>query len=434
MIKIPIEVEHSFCAAKWLMVTMHFGMGENHSCYHPPIHRWNLDDVKSNPSYLHNTQHKIEQRRQMLNGDRPAECSYCFDIEDIDSSAISDRKRFTDEPWAVERRQEILTAPFDRHVGPAYMELSFANTCNFACSYCSPGQSSRWENEIRKYGSFPIDDHTVHRDKMHNMIPEDDNPYIDAFWKWLPEIYSGLKYLRITGGEPLTTRNFMKLLDYISENENKELTLVINTNLCVPKKNLDLFFTKALALQNANTIKGIEVYTSMDTWGTQAEYIRDGLDIGKWESAVKKVSSTFHVPIRIMVTFGLLSIFNFKSFIDKVIELRNDGIDIMFNCARLTNPRQFDLRILPDNCDKYFDTVNDYMINNDKIVRVEKETWNMVYEFWKSRHSTMNDTERTYLKEQFIKFTAEYDLRRNKNFKDTFPEIENWIDINLLGK
>jgi hypothetical protein len=425
--QIPIQIDHSFCAAKWLMVTMHFGMGENHSCYHPPIHRWDLDDVKSNPGALHNSKHKIKQREMMLSGIRPKECNYCWNMEDIDSTAVSDRKRFTNETWAIERRQEILSAPADQHIGPAHLEISFANVCNFACSYCSPGQSSTWETEIRKHGSYPIEDATVHKDKMHDMIPEDNNPYIDAFWEWLPTIYSGLRYLRITGGEPLATRNFMKLLDYVAENHNPNLTLVVNTNLCVPEKNLDLFFTKATALLEAKTIKGLEVYTSMDTWGEQAEYIRDGLDIEKWEATVRKVSTTFGVPIRVMVTFGLLSVFNFRTFVEKVIEMRSQGIDIMFNCSRLVDPKQFDLRILPDECDHYFDAVNDFIVSNKDIVSVETETWAMVYQFWKARHTTMNVIERDHRRDQFAKFTAEYDKRRSLNFTATFPELAAWI-------
>jgi len=407
---------------------MHFGMGENHSCYHPPIHRWDPEDVKRQPDMLHNTTHKIEQRRQMLNGERPKECYYCFNMEDINPNAVSDRKRFTNESWAIERRQEILNNPFDKPINPAYMEISFANTCNFACTYCSPGQSSRWEQEIRRLGSYPVDDHTVHQDKMHDMIPEDNNVYIDAFWKWLPEAYKDLRYLRITGGEPLATKNFMKLLDYVSNNANPNLTLVVNTNLCVPKMNLDLFFEKATALQKANTIKGLEVYTSIDTWGEQAEYIRDGLNVETWENTVRKVSTTFNVPIRVMVTFGLMSVFNFKHFIQKVIDMRNDGIDIMFNCARLVDPKQFDLRILPDSCDKYFEEVNNFMKRYDNsIPSIEKETWQMVYDFWKSRKDTMTEEDRLYRKDQFAKFTSEYDKRREKNFHETFPELAEWI-------
>lgn len=423
---IPYKIKDTFCSAKWLMATMHFGMGENHSCYHPPIHRWNLEDVQRDPSMLHNTQHKIEQRRLMMNGEKPKECYYCFDMEAINPNVISDRKRFTNEQYAIERREEIINAPYNKNINPSYLELSFSNVCNFGCSYCSPGQSSKWEQEVRKYGSYPVEDPTVHKDKMHDMIPEDDNPYIDAFWRWLPDAYKDLKYLRITGGEPLATRNFMKLLDFVSTNHNPNLTLVVNTNLCVPDKNLNAFFKKATTLLNAKTIRGLEVYTSMDTWGPQAEYIRDGLDIKRWEDTVRKISTMFHVPIRIMVTFGLMSIFNFKIFIQKVIEMRRDGIDIMFNCARLVDPKQFDLRILPDYCDKYFEETNSFaMVNN--LTNVEKETWQMVYDFWKSRHATMTVEDREWRRQQFLLFTNEYDKRRDKNFKENFPEILGWI-------
>lgn len=424
---IPNEIAHSFCAAKWLMVTMHFGMGENHSCYHPPIHRWNLDDVKKQPSALHNTVHKIERRKAMLNGERPSECYYCFNMEDIDPNAISDRKRFTNEAWAKERWQEILSAPADKHINPSYMELSFANTCNFACTYCSPGQSSTWEYEIKKYGSYPIEDATVHKDKMHEMIPEDNNPYIEEFWKWFPDAYKDLKYLRITGGEPLATKNFMKLLDYVAENHNPNLTLVVNTNLCVPEKNLELFFTKARALLDAKTIKGIEVYTSMDTWGEQAEYIRDGLDVQRWKQTVLRVSNEFHVPIRVMVTFGLMSVFNFRTFVDEVIGMREAGVDIMFNCARLVDPKQFDLRILPDWCDKYFQETNEYITTNGKMSSVELETWAMVYNFWLSRGQSMASEDREWRRSQFFKFIDEYDRRRKLDFYAVFKELENWI-------
>jgi len=426
-IEIPLNIKHSFCAAKWLMVTMHFGMGENHSCYHPPIHRWKREEIDKDPSALHNTGHKIEQRKQMLNGEKPKECYYCFDMEAINPDVISDRKRFTNEPYAIERRAEILNAPYDKPINPSYLEISFANTCNFACSYCSPGQSSRWEQEVRKLGSYPVEDPTVHKDKMHDMLPEDENPYIDAFWRWLPDAYKDLRYLRITGGEPLATRNFMKLLDFIAVNHNPNLTLVVNTNLCVPEKNLKAFFTKATTLLNAKTIKGLEVYTSMDTWGPQAEYIRDGLDVKQWEDTVRRVSTTFHVPIRIMVTFGLLSIFNFKTFVKKVIELRNDGIDIMFNCARLVDPKHFDLRILPDSVDKYFEDTNEFMKKYDELIKsVEKETWQMVYDFWKSRKLTMTPVERDWRVDQFKKFTTEYDKRRERDFKSVFYELESW--------
>ena len=82
---------------------------------------------------------------------------------------------------------------------------------------------------------------------------------------------------------------------------------------------------------------------------------------------------------------------------------------------------------MPDECDHYFDAVNEFIVDNKDIVSVETETWAMVYQFWKARHATMNKVERDHRRDQFAKFTAEYDTRRSLNFTATFPELAGWI-------
>ena len=44
-----------FCLAKWTQVTMHLGSGLTHSCHHPTAHKIPLEELKNNPSALHNT-------------------------------------------------------------------------------------------------------------------------------------------------------------------------------------------------------------------------------------------------------------------------------------------------------------------------------------------------------------------------------------------
>ena len=67
-----------FCLAKWTQVTMHLGNGLTHSCHHPGAHSIPLDELKKNPSALHNTEFKKERRKEMLNGQRPKECDFCW--------------------------------------------------------------------------------------------------------------------------------------------------------------------------------------------------------------------------------------------------------------------------------------------------------------------------------------------------------------------
>ena len=75
----------TMCYAKWAQVSMHLTNGMTHSCYHPPLHKIDVKEIAKNPSALHNTAEKKAERALMLNGERPAGCSYCWKIEDAGS-------------------------------------------------------------------------------------------------------------------------------------------------------------------------------------------------------------------------------------------------------------------------------------------------------------------------------------------------------------
>ena len=70
------EVGKGMCLAKWTQVTLQLQTGHNHSCHHPRTHKISENEIKRNPSALHNTQYKKLRRREMLTGKRPEECDY----------------------------------------------------------------------------------------------------------------------------------------------------------------------------------------------------------------------------------------------------------------------------------------------------------------------------------------------------------------------
>ena len=59
------KVSPTFCLAKWHHVTIYLQTGETHSCYHPAPHKIPLEELKRNPSALHNTQFKKRKRPNM---------------------------------------------------------------------------------------------------------------------------------------------------------------------------------------------------------------------------------------------------------------------------------------------------------------------------------------------------------------------------------
>ena len=93
------KVGSGFCLAKWDQVTMHLHIGHNHSCHHPSVHKIPVKEVERNPKALHNTIFKKYKRKEMLEGGRPSECDYCWNIED-NSNAYSDRVYKSSEPWS----------------------------------------------------------------------------------------------------------------------------------------------------------------------------------------------------------------------------------------------------------------------------------------------------------------------------------------------
>ena len=77
------KLGEGLCLAKWKQVSLHLPTGLNNSCYHPPLHSIDANAVQLNPSALHNTAYKKEQRKIMLRQERPNECSYFWTQEDL---------------------------------------------------------------------------------------------------------------------------------------------------------------------------------------------------------------------------------------------------------------------------------------------------------------------------------------------------------------
>ena len=199
------------CLAKWTQVTMHLHLGHTHSCHHPSTHKIPLDELKVNPTALHNTKFKKEKRKEMLEGKRPDECDYCWNVEDS-SDRFSDRVLKSRSEWSYPHFKEIVKMDPQENYNPKYVEVSFSNACNFKCSYCGPSFSSTWMEETNKFGGFPTTEnfnsieYITNEDKMP--IPHREyNPYVEAFWKWWPDLYRDLHTFRITGGEPLLSKD-----------------------------------------------------------------------------------------------------------------------------------------------------------------------------------------------------------------------------------
>jgi hypothetical protein len=152
-----------------------------------------------------------------------------------------------------------------------------------------------------------------------------------------------------------------------------------------------------------------------------------------------------------MCTFNILSVTSFISFLEKVLEWRRkyeqiididtprdpnmtDSRRVRFDTPYLKEPLQYDMHILPKELFlPYFDKILDFIKDNKdevdttKFSDLEYERFRRVRDYF----ATVTYPE-DRIKEgriDFYNWFTEYDKRRNVNFLETFPEMEEFWNM-----
>tara|TARA_R110000823_G_scaffold101636_8_gene218335 strand:+ start:979 stop:2358 length:1380 start_codon:yes stop_codon:yes gene_type:complete len=436
------SVSESFCLAKWQQTSLHLTNGYTNSCYHPPLHKIDATALADNPSALHNTEHKKQSRKEMLEGVRPSDCSYCWNIED--QGSLSDRHYRSGEPWAAEKFDEILEGGWEKDVNPSYMEVNFSNACNLKCSYCSPQFSSTWMQEINQHGAYPTSNdhnHPSYFSGERKPIPVNQaNPYVDAFWKWWPEVYPELKHFRMTGGEPLMDKNTYKIFDYVLENPKPDLHLNVTSNFSVDDGLFNKYIEYVKRLCDGENIEHFMQFVSIDAFGPKAEYIRNGLDFNRfWDNVNRYLTD---VPTRNSITFIItmnnLSITSLRDLLNAIYGLREIYSDtyqrVWFDVPLLYEPTWQSLQILPESYQNILKDTIEYCEGRGEEV-CEGFTGFKDYELnklkrdWAWMKQPLDPKDKSQRLADFYKFFSEHDRRRNTTFLETFPEMkEFWYE------
>ena len=433
------SVSNSFCAAKWYNASLHLGHGFTNSCHLPLPHPVDLEEIKKNPSALHNTKFKKKIRKMMLEGVRPAECSYCWKVEDISPDTVGDRV-FKSRIYSDEDIAEIATQPWDADVKLKTVEVSFDRTCNFACSYCNTGYSTAWAKDIEENGAYQKFKTTsagaYHADgSWAEPFGKDakNNPYVDAFIEWYPELAQGLQELRITGGEPSASHNFWKFLDVVMEHPAPNLRLAVNSNLGVPKKLID----KLIKMSNELPIKEFDLYTSNEAFGEAADYIRDGLVYPVWRNNLVRIieEGNFRQVI-CMMTINSLCLPTITEFMDDMFELKekygmnNPGIDLnILRWPAFMSPTNLPNKIkkkLHKKLSSWYEVKKSHPLMMDHEKAQIERLISYIDVIDQGHVTTEDDKDKHY--HDFKSFYRQYDKRRGKNFTETFPELATWYE------
>ena len=425
----------ALCLAKWKQVSLHLTTGHTNSCYHPPLHKIELSDIERDPSGIHNTAYKKSQRVIMLKNERPGECQYCWNMEDL--GQLSDRHYRSGEPWAAVDFEAIKHSTGAEDAIPSYVEVNFNHACNLSCSYCSPQFSSTWAAEVERSGAYPTS--RPHNDPSHftgnrRPIPaREHNPYVEAFWAWWPTLYPKLRHFRMTGGEPLMDKNTYRVFDYVLAAPHPELHLNVTSNFSVEDSLFEKYLGYVKQLCNTN-IEHFMQYVSLDSGrGFQAEYIRHGMSADR---VVANVNRYLHeVPNRNSLTFIItmnnLSVTGFREYMEWILRLRENYSRtyqrVWFDTPVLREPAWQSLQILPESYAAKLEQCADWM---DTHVGTEL-TGFRDYEVQRLRRDIAwmregQSRDNAIAKADFYRFFSEHDRRRGTDFLRAFPEMRGW--------
>jgi organic radical activating enzyme len=289
-----------------------------------------------------------------------------------------------------------------------------------------------WMKEVKEHGDYNITYPQYSLDFLKNGTyygPKEENPYIDAFWKWWPSLRKDLHTLRITGGEPLMNIGAMQFLDLLEKEPAPDLELIINSNLGVTNDKVLHVRDRIKSLIQQGKIRKFALYTSIDSWGPQAEYMRTYMNCEHWEKNMKTVLDT-GISVSLMCTFNVLSVSNFDKLLEKIIEWRKEyGMRSMsFDVPYLKTPFHWMINILTPDFNRYMEQHLKFIKDNQEwFTDLETEKFSRLTEYMKTNPVDSETIKRG--RRDFYAFFSENDRRLGTDLVSLFPEYKDFYEL-----
>jgi hypothetical protein len=179
----------------------------------------------------------------------------------------------------------------------------------------------------------------------------------------------------------------------------------------------------------------IDLYTSNEAVGLQAEYIRDGLNYAHWLTNVKKILDSDVRSLHVMCTINALCLSSLPELLTQLLQYKQkrgrDAVSFTLNILRF--PSFQSPLVLPDHLRTQYKHVlmewlykqqNNPLLHEHEINHLQRliDYLDVV----KTPHSDAFDMPK--LLNDFKQFYTQYDQRRGKNFAETFPELQEWYN------
>lgn len=200
--------------------------------------------------------HELEDlRTQFVNGVRPPGCNSCWKLEDSGFRSLR-----------LESLSRSMTLPYSIR----QVKLITGKTCNLSCMTCFSSVSSSYEYLWKNDVSWVMPD-----------SKKDDVMYDTEMDLWIRKNFNQLEYLEALGGEPLFSKSFLNLLEYLVEQgASQHITLFLITNITLPMPKI---------LDVLKQFKKVVFAVSIDAVGAANDYIRWNSDFNKIQENINTI-------------------------------------------------------------------------------------------------------------------------------------------------
>ena len=413
------------CQLKWTHSTVYLTDGVTASCHRAGYGKIEMDGDTFN---FHNTANKITERTKMLKGEWPGNgCEHCKHIEQAGGN--SDR--------TIHLEMEGTTAPPELdndlkavNVTPRQLEVYWGNTCNLKCIYCAAHYSSKIHQEEKRFGSFNIDGVILDADKwqMSDRIEE----ATEKLFVWFENNIQHLHKLFIMGGEPFLQKETERMIAFLEQRELPNLTLCFFSNLTVDHERVKNWVQRLDRLVKEKRLDKLQIVGSLDSWGAEAEYVRNGLDLRLFQKNFEYILNESSTLQNINSALTVTAVPGMPTLVDKINEwskIRPVYWSMMKASTHNYGPRPY---LYPGifgrkvNDIGLKEAIEKFDINSyghiDSVKANYKNYMNGIINEFENREPD------PFRQKQFKIYLTELDRRRGTDYKKTFPTIAEWLD------
>lgn len=272
-------------------------------------------------------------RQQIVSDTKLSQCASCYREERIghESRRIKENFKsviFTEQAFDRSYQQSPMYADFnsvDTARQPIDWHIDLGNECNLACKMCNPRASSRISSIYKKWQLIEES-----RNANWTADPKAWQNFLDGIMS-VPD----LNRLHFMGGEPLLSKRFPELLEFLLQNNRQAISISFVTNGTILDQNL---------IDKLKQFRSCDIEVSLESIDKNNHYIRQGSDTARVleniENLCKQQTDSFHVVLRSVPQ--LLNVNNYDRYIAWAWQQR-----LPIQSIPLTQPAYLQIVVLP---------------------------------------------------------------------------------------